>query len=123
MSISLKIRLAHLGNLLFGMYQNQFSERWDSRLNELLDKGEVVGASQHTLHINHQGNSIEVWCENRWYGFGNEYRVNGRCVVDERRYRPRLKTMLKLWNVYQTTRNARLDENYLNLFEDDETHA
>lgn len=100
------------------MHQQKFSEEWDERLNELLDMGEIVDCSEHTLSIEYLGNEIEIWCSNRWYSFAHAYRVNGTPVDKNRQYRPRLKTMFRLQGVFQSERNKALDNDYLALFKD-----
>ncbi|MBA8034187.1 hypothetical protein HV096_19275 [Citrobacter freundii] len=122
MGIKLKSYVEHFANLIFGMYQHTFSEWWDSRLNNLLDKGEVIEAGMYTLRIKYKGDGIEIWCSNKWYSFGNEYRVNNRTVDNERQYRPRFKTMVKLWNIYQSEREKHLDEDYLSMFKAGDAH-
>lgn len=117
--VTLGVFLCHFANTLFRMHQQPFSEEWDARLNELLDRGEIVECREHILTIKYLGNEIDIWCSNKWYSFGYEWRVNGCYVDSNRRYRPRIKTMVKLWNVYQTERNIALDSEYQSLFKDD----
>lgn len=116
MRVTLGTYLKHCANFLFGMYQQPFSEAWDSMLNELLDFGQVVEAGRHTITISYQGNKVDIWCQNKWYSFGHIYRVNETWVDDEKQYRPRIKTMVKLWSMYRTERERRLDSDFAKLF-------
>lgn len=116
MRVTSGIYLKHCANLLFGMYQRPFSEEWDSMLNELLDSGTVVDCSSCVITFKYREEMITVWCENKWYSFGHIARVNDKWVDEERQYRPRIKTMVKLWSMYRTERDRRLDSDFAKLF-------
>ncbi|WP_051640572.1 hypothetical protein [Siccibacter colletis] len=114
--LTLRVCLSHFANTLFRMHQQPFSDEWDARLNELLDHGEIVDCRENTLTIKYLGNEVDIWCSNKWYSFGHAWRVNGFYVDINRQYRPRINTMVRLWDVFQTERNMALDNEYLSLF-------
>lgn len=116
MEVKPSIYIKHLANLFFGMYQRKFSHEWDLKLVEILEFGSVLEAGEYTLTIQFQGDAIEIWCSNRWYAFGHAYRVNGSYVQRPCEFRPSIKTMVKLWDIFQIERDKNLDENYRNLF-------
>lgn len=53
-----------------------FSKQWDKKLNELLDKGKVVGLSQHCLDIKYNDNVYSVWVASYPYGYGKLFSFN-----------------------------------------------
>lgn len=108
--------VSHIGNTVFRMYQKPFSRDWDKRLNEVIEHGKVVRAGEHTIEIQHNGIVMSIWTSNRWYSFGNLHYINGKYVPEELQFRPRFKTMEKLWELYQRERSEFLDSEYKNLF-------
>lgn len=116
MKISLSVYLAHIGNSIFGMYQQPYSAEWDSLLNSILDEGRIKEVRSCAMTFEYQGNDIEVWCMNKWYSFGHVYSVNGQSVGRGREFRPSIKTMVRLWAVYSELYEKQLDSDYFNLF-------
>ncbi|MFV4845181.1 hypothetical protein ACNJKD_01755 [Edwardsiella tarda] len=92
--------IGHAFRTVTCFYQLPFSAEWDRRLNEIIEGGDIVGCDSHTIDFCYCGNVISVWIENRWYAFGEEYRVNGGIVPYSMRFRPTFKAMKKLWNAY-----------------------
>lgn len=108
--------ISHIENTIFGMYQKPFSSDWDNRLNEAITHGEVVRAGEHTIEIKHNGILMSVWVSNRWYAFGHLHYINGKFVPEELQYRPRFKTMERLFALYKRERDEFLNSEYKNLF-------
>lgn len=106
----------HLLRTVFGFYQKPFSSEWDSRLNEIIDSGSIVEAGEHTVIYQMGSDVIEVWISNRWYSFAHVYLVNGKFVSKEFQNRPRLNTMIRLWDIYSVERNKFLSQEYDQLF-------
>ena len=116
MKIGLAVYLAHIGNSIFGMYQQPYSAEWDSLLNSILDEGRIKEVRSYTITFDYQGNDIEVWCANKWYSFGHVHCVNGQIVGRGREFRPGIKTMVRLWEIYSALYEKQLDSDYLSLF-------
>lgn len=108
--------LSHIGNTIFGMYQRQFSSEWDKRLDDAITHGKVIKTSEYTIEIMHGYDLLSIWVENRWYAFGHLYYANGKFVERNIQFRPRFRTMNKLWDLYKKERYAFLDSEYKNLF-------
>ncbi|WP_414454355.1 hypothetical protein [Enterobacter roggenkampii] len=108
--------ISHIGNTIFGMYQRQFSNDWDVRLDEAITHGEVIKAGEHTIEIMHGNDLLSIWIENRWYAFGHLFYANGKFVERNIQFRPRFKTMKRLWSLYQRERAEFLEGEYKNLF-------
>lgn len=114
--------LSHIGNTIFGMYQRPFSDDWDKRLNEAMTHGAVIKAGKCSLEIIHGEDLLSIWVANRWYAFGHLYYSNGKYVETEIQFRPRFKTMQRLWALYQKERCAHLESEYTSLFNDTPAH-
>lgn len=108
--------ISHIGNTVFRMYQKPFSSDWDNRLNEAITHGKVVRAGDHTIEIKHNEILMSIWVSNRWYAFGNLHYINGKFVPEELQFRPRFKTMERLFTLYKRERTKFLNSEYKNLF-------
>ncbi|ECI0119917.1 hypothetical protein XS87_04465 [Salmonella enterica subsp. enterica] len=95
----LKDYLCHIANTLTGMYQLPFSQEWDARLNKLLDEGVLLSVGEYTATFSADENTVEVWIANRWYSFGELYRLDGEYVSPSCQHRPRFRTMRRLYAV------------------------
>lgn len=114
--------ISHIGNTVFGMYQRPFPSDWDKRLSEAIEHGRVLNTTEHTIEIQHNENVMSIWVANRWYAFGHLYYINGRGVPSELEFRPRFKTMERLWDLYIMERHKLLDSEYKNLFNNTTAH-
>lgn len=72
--------LKHVGNTIFGMYQQKFCHEWDLVLRKIINECEVSEFSEHTITFTTKCGQVCVWCANKWYGFGHLYEVNGKSV-------------------------------------------
>lgn len=108
--------ISHIGNTIFGMYQRQYSSDWDLRLDEAITHGKVIKAGECTLEIVQDDDLLSVWIANRWYAFGHLYYANGKFVERNIQFRPRFKTMKRLWALYQKERAEFLNVEYKSLF-------
>lgn len=79
----------------FGLFQTlTYSESWDVKLNELLDKYENepdnVEVDTYTIELG----STLIWIGNEYYSYGNFYSRYGDKSLNK--YRPSIKTMGRL---------------------------
>ncbi|HIB1450072.1 TPA: hypothetical protein ACWV5Q_005426 [Salmonella enterica subsp. enterica serovar Muenchen] len=89
--------LCHIGNTLFCAYQMPFSQEWDDQLNKLLDEGILLFVDRCTATFSIGEHTVEIWIANRWYSFGEMYRLDERCKPRFTGYRPRFRTMRRLY--------------------------
>ena len=92
--------MSHILKSASGFYVYPFSPSWDAELQQLLNEGILIATSKYNAIIHHNGNVVEVWIANRWYGYGWLNRVNGR-ETDARCTRPRFRTMYRLHQMVQ----------------------
>ena len=104
---------------MFGMYQRKFSSAWDFQLSNLIVKAEIINADEHTITFKSGGDEIEVWCENRWYAFGHIWRVNNRLAPRKKQFRPRIRTMERLCDIYLAKREPDVEREYIGMFRGD----
>ncbi|WP_338659043.1 hypothetical protein [Yersinia intermedia] len=88
--------LSHIGNTIFGSYQNNFCPEWDEILNRILDSGDVIGHRNGVISFKFEGKEIDVWANNRWYSYGNVWRIDEVYIEKPLQKRPRFKTMQRL---------------------------
>ncbi len=92
--------LSHIGNTIFGHYQHDFCPQWDEILNRIIDSGELVGCRDGLVSFKFEGKYIDIWANNKWYSYGNVWRINGVVIEKPLQKRPRFKTMQKLNNLH-----------------------
>lgn len=108
--------MTHFLRTFFGFYQRPFSEKWDKELNHIMENGTIVYVDNYTISYLIDGNTVEIWAENKWYCFAHIYRVNGKGVNRRNQYRPRIDTMHKFWNVYKVAEENESNQQYQKLF-------
>lgn len=109
--------IGHAFRTITGFYLKPFSEEWDLKLNDIIDRGDIIECSEYTIDFIYRDAVISVWIENKWYSFGYENSINGGRVPVEMQFRPRFKTMKRLWEVYAPNRHNRIAECYQALHE------
>ncbi|ENP0422108.1 hypothetical protein ACOGYR_001720 [Edwardsiella piscicida] len=107
--------IGHTLMTVTGFYQEPFSESWDLKLNDMIESGEVVECRECAVDFLYRGSVISVWVGNKWYSFGYEYLINWGAVPHEMRFRPRFKTMKKLFRIHSKHRRDELIEYYQSL--------
>ncbi len=100
----------HLLRKIFGIYQKPYSESWDKLLNDILDHGQIISASRHTVNFEYQGCEFSVWNANKYYAYGYLYRLDGYDINDENKFRPKFKTMKRFSKRIQDERNSFFDK-------------
>lgn len=88
--------IGHILRIIFDIYQNPFNKKWDALLNMLIVFGTVVEFDEYDITFEYNDNRYTVWIENKYYSYAWLYRYNGQYTADERRVRPKFKTMLRL---------------------------
>ncbi|CQH41780.1 MULTISPECIES: hypothetical protein [Yersinia] len=96
--------LSHIGNTIFGHYQNDFCPQWDEILNRILDSGELVECRGGVISFKFEGKEIDIWANNKWYSYGNVWRIDGVLIEQPLQKRPRFKTMQRLNNLHTELR-------------------
>ncbi|UCQ42998.1 hypothetical protein [Edwardsiella piscicida] len=109
--------IGHALRTVTGFYQEPFSEEWDLRLNDMIENGDVVECRENAVDFLYRGSVISLWVGDKWYSFGYEYLINGGDVPEDMRFRPRFKTMKKLWGLHSNYRRKDLIEYYTALHE------
>lgn len=90
--------LAHIGNTVFGMYQMKYNKAWDEKLNQLLDShSQEAKLGSHTITLG----VWDVWTSNKWFAYGNAWRLNDRPLSSGLEFRPSIKTMRRLDKLVQ----------------------
>lgn len=92
--------LCHAANTLFGMYQQPFLKEWDEMLNDIIDKGVIVGIDDLTIKFIYEGKEYEIWVGNRWYSYGHIYSIGGKYIKRDQEFRPRFRTMRRLRDLH-----------------------
>ncbi|CNE40749.1 hypothetical protein [Yersinia kristensenii] len=92
--------LSHIGNTIFGNYQHDFCPQWDEILNRIIDSGELVECLNGIVSFKFEGKEIDIWANNKWYAYGNVWRIDGVAINRPLQKRPRFKTMQRLNNLY-----------------------
>lgn len=111
--------VCHIGNTMFGMYQRKFSSAWDFQLSNLIDNAEIINADEHTITFKSGEDEISVWCENRCYAFGHIWMVNNLLAPKEKQFRPRIRTMERLYGIYLAKRESDVEREYIGMFRGD----
>lgn len=93
--MNIRFYASHLINIIF-FYQHPFSHEWDEKLIEIMDERKVIDSDDYTITFLHNGKHKEVWVGNKFYSYGNLYRVDSEKVPNSLQCRPSAKTMLKL---------------------------
>ncbi|WP_338561788.1 hypothetical protein [Erwinia sp. E_sp_B04_7] len=93
--MNIRFYAEHVINTLM-FYQRPFSQEWDEKLIVIMAEGEVVGSGEYTITFLHKGKRKEVWVANKFFAYGNLYRVDGETVPGSLQCRPSAKTMLQL---------------------------
>ncbi|MGO3569154.1 MAG: hypothetical protein ACTIOQ_15080 [Serratia grimesii] len=88
--------LRHICNTMFFMYQRSFNSGWDTRLNHLMNEGEIISVSRYRVTFSLHEQNYGVWVANRWYAFGHLDEVDGKGTLEDLQYRPRFSTMRRL---------------------------
>lgn len=97
--------VAHVGNIMFGMYQLKYNKEWDEALNILLDKHSKHAVLEtHTITLG----EYEVWVSNKWYCYGNLHRAKGLFI--DSNYRPSIFTMQRLDRLVSSIKASRKKE-------------
>lgn len=70
-------------------------------LNDMISKWSSLEITDLTTKfIDYKGKTYEVWVGNRWYAYGYLYTINGRHIKWCDAFRPRFRTMRRLYNLY-----------------------
>lgn len=109
--------LKHVGNTIFGMYQQKFCREWDSALRKIINECEVSEFSERTITFTTKHGQVCVWCSNKWYAFGHLYEVNGKGVGGKNERRPRFETMQTLHRLHSRLCREKSQGDYSRLME------
>lgn len=109
-------------------YMRKYSQKWDNKLNELLDRGEVKVSSAHylTFKLPYYSNKTflffkykvksykvyEVWTTNKTSNYGEIRKFQGKYLEDEYIYSASKETLERLHKVETKLRVPFLEEAY-----------
>lgn len=92
----------------------EYSESWDVALNTILDiysDTAKIDSTDYTIDFfSKGGNMVEVWVGNEFYSFGYLRRVCGVFTEEDAQFRPKKKTMLRLYRLKRKLLEERKEE-------------
>lgn len=112
---------------MFGLFYRSYSSSWDSDLNYLLDTSRLVSVQSFTATFKHMSGTYHtIWINQDhrrdWFNYGHHHSVsldyygteedayfNCQHVRDCDRFRPSLKTMLRLQKVVDSFGSSTYD--------------
>ncbi|MCP4985581.1 MAG: hypothetical protein GY928_05760 [Colwellia sp.] len=108
----------------------EFSQRWDDKLNLLMDKGDIVKICKHTITFKLKGTPVDkpylffwkrqmetstlytVWLGNKRSNYGELERVNGEAIPSYLQYAPSQETLDRLLELENEVRYPLVLEAY-----------
>nr|WP_318605844.1 hypothetical protein [Proteus mirabilis] len=87
------------------MYQRPYLKEWDDYLNYLIDECSIADERYRVIIFNDGGEKVEVWKENKYYGYGNQHNVSGGEAYE---FRPSFRTIIKLSNLVDSREKNRV---------------
>lgn len=91
--------VGHILRTLTRFYQRPFNKEWDILLNKILDNDSELKVGKHTAEYEFEGIVYSIWISNRWYAYAHLNAFNGDTVGSCLEFRPKFKTMLRLYDV------------------------
>jgi hypothetical protein len=89
----------HILRALTRFYQRPFNKDWDTLLNEILDNNTELKVGKYTAEYKFEGCTYSIWISNRWYAYAHLNAVNGNTLYSCLEFRPKFKTMLRLFEL------------------------
>lgn len=114
--LAIRMRICHVFNTIFFMYQLSYSKVWNSMLKTLIEKGKLVSVDYHTITIELDGKSYDIWIRNKWYSYGNLYALTRQgstrkeYIPKECSYRPSVRTMIRLERFIRDWQQSNIDK-------------